>query len=68
MKEIKKQLALWLRNNKENPRKNNLIAYLQDRICFYSNSADTPAEQIKGMNRLLRDLIRVEIEVFEVKD
>ena len=68
MQEIKKQLALWLRHNKENQRQNNLIAYLQDRICFYANSTETPSEQIKGMNRLLRDVIRLESEMFEDKE
>lgn len=68
MQEIKKRLALWLRRNKENPRQNNLIAYLQDRICFYSNSNDTPPEQIKGMNRLLRDVIKLDDEMFGDKE
>lgn len=68
MQEIKKRLAQWLRGVKQSPRQNNLIAYLQDRICFYANSNDTPSEQIKGMNRLLRDVIRLEAEMFGDKE
>lgn len=45
-----------------------LIEYLQERICFYANSNDTPAEQIKGMNRLLRDVINMPNEFFEVQE
>lgn len=63
LKEMKLQLAQWLRENKTQTHKN-LIEYLQDRICFYSNSNDTPAEQIKGMNRLLRDVIKLPDDMF----
>ena len=45
----------------------NLIDYLQDRICKYSNQETTPAEQIKGMNRLLKDIINLSEEGFEEK-
>ena len=65
-KEIKKRLALWLKHDKSQEQ-NNLIEYLQERICFYANSNDTPAEQIKGMNRLLRDVINMPNEFYEVE-
>ena len=67
LKETKKRLALWLRNNK-NQDKNNLIAYLQERICKYSNEEATPAEQVKGMNRLLRDVINMPNEFYGVEE
>lgn len=60
---MKQQLAVWLRKNKTQTH-NNLIEYMQERICFYANSSDTPAEQVKGMNRLLRDVIRLDEEMF----
>lgn len=62
--ELKNLLALFLRDNKENKHKTNLIEYMQEQICKYSNQENTPAEQIKGMNRLLRDIMRLEDEVF----
>ena len=37
---------------------------MQEQICKYSNQENTPAEQIKGMNRLLRDIIKLDDEVF----
>ena len=66
-KKIKKRLALWLKHNKSQEQ-NNLIEYMQERICFYANSNDTPAEQIKGMNRLLRDVINMPNEFYEVEE
>ena len=63
LKEMKQQLAQWLRQNKTQMH-NNLIEYMQERICFYANSNDTPAEQVKGMSRLLRDVIRLDEEMF----
>lgn len=63
--ELKHILALFLRDNKENKHKINLIEYMQEQICKYSNQENTPAEQIKGMNRLLRDIIQLDIKVFE---
>ena len=63
-------LALFLRDNKENKgnkenkHKTNLIEYMQEQICKYSNQENTPAEQIKGMNRLLRDIMKLDDEVF----
>ena len=57
-------LALFLRDNKENKHKINLIKYMQEQICKYSNQENTPAEQIKGMNRLLRDIMKLDDEVF----
>lgn len=68
LKDKKHLLALWLRDNKENEHKIALIDYLQEKICRYSNEEMTPAEQIKGMNRLLRDVIKLPEEVFEVKE
>lgn len=68
--ETKNLLALFLRDNKENnenkenKHKINLIEYMQEQICKYSNQENTPAEQIKGMNRLLRDIMKLDDEVF----
>ena len=64
LKEIKHSLALWLRDNQRNVHKVNLTEFMRDRICFYANSNDTPAEQIKGMNRLLRDVIKLPDDMF----
>lgn len=63
LKELKQNLAVWLRHNKSQTQ-NNLIEYMQERVCFYANSNDTPAEQIKGMNRLLRDVIKLPDDMF----
>lgn len=65
--ETKNLLALFLRDNKENKHKINLIEYMQEQICKYSNQENTPAEQIKGMNRLLRDIMKLDDEVFNEK-
>ena len=66
--EIKKMLAVWLRHNKNqtnrNQMHNNLIEFIQERICFYSNQEQTPAEQVKGMNRLFRDIINLDEDMF----
>ena len=67
LKETRKKLALWLRKNKSQTQ-NNLIEYLQERICKYSNEDITPAEQVKGMNRLLRDVINMPSEFYEVNE
>jgi hypothetical protein len=67
-KEIKQMLALFLRNNKENKHKTNLVEYMQEQICKYSIQENTPAEQIKGMNRLLRDVITLDARMFEVSE
>jgi hypothetical protein len=64
-KEIKQMLALFLRDNKENKHKINLVEYMQEQICKYSIQENTPAEQIKGMNRLLRDVIKLDSEMFD---
>jgi hypothetical protein len=64
-KEIKQMLALFLRDNKENKHKTNLVEYMQEQICKYSIQENTPAEQIKGMNRLLRDVINLDAVMFE---
>ena len=66
-KDNKGLLALFLRDNKENKHKINLIEYMQEQICKYSNQENTHAEQIKGMNRLLRDLVNLDDEVFNEK-
>lgn len=60
-----KLLKQWVRDNKRNEHKLNLIEYLQGQICKYSNQENTPAEQIKGMNRLLKDIIALAEEGFE---
>lgn len=64
-KEIKQMLALFLRDNKENKHKINLVEYMQEQICKYAIQENTPAEQIKGMNRLLRDVINLDAVMFE---
>ncbi len=66
--ETKNLLALFLRDNKENKHKINLIEYMQEQICKYSNQENTPAEQIKGMNRLLRDIMKLDDEVFNERN
>ena len=63
--DIKKQIALWIRGQEHKGLKFNLIDYLQEQICKYSVQENTPAEQIKGMNRLLRDIINLDSEVFK---
>lgn len=68
LEEIKQNLALFLRDNKKNVHKINLIDFMQERICKYSNEEKTPAEQVKGMNRLLRDIINLDNEMFGEKD
>ncbi|MGN1153572.1 MAG: hypothetical protein ACI4S3_06050 [Candidatus Gastranaerophilaceae bacterium] len=62
--ELKQLLALFIRDNKENKHKINLVEFMQEQICKYSNQENTPAEQVKGMNRLLRDIIKLPDEVF----
>jgi hypothetical protein len=57
-------LAGFLRSNKENEHKTNLICYMQEQICKYSAQENTPAEQIKGMNRLLRDIANLDVSLF----
>ena len=66
-KDNKGILALFLRDNKENKHKINLVTYLQEQICKYANQEQTHAEQIKGMNRLLSDIINLPNEVFNEK-
>ena len=65
--ETKHILALFLRDDKENKHKIDLIEYCQEQICKYSNQENTPAEQVKGMNRLLRDIIELPSNMFEDK-
>ena len=60
-----KILRQWLKDNYRNQHKINLVEYLQGQICKYSNQDLTPAEQIKGMNRLLRDIIELRDREFE---
>lgn len=64
-KEIKQMLALFLRDNKQNKHKINLVEYMQEQICKYSIQESIPAEQIKGMNRLLRDVMNLDAVMFE---
>ena len=66
-KEVKELLAMFIRDNKRNQYKLNLVEYLQEQICKYSNQEVTPAEQIKGMNRLLKDIIELPNRMFESK-
>jgi hypothetical protein len=66
--ETKNLLAVFLRKNKNNGHKINLIDYLQEQICTYSNQENTHAEQIKGMNRLLRDIIKLDERLFDEKE
>jgi hypothetical protein len=66
--EFKALLASFLRANKENKHKILLIEYIQERICTYANQENTPAEQIKGMNRLLRDIMELPSNMFEEKN
>ena len=61
-------LAGFLRQNKRNAHKINLIEFMQERIGKYSVEEKTPAEQIKGMSRLLRDVARLDVSVFEDKE
>lgn len=65
--EFKQLLALFIRDNRENKHKINLVEFMQEQICKYSNQENTPAEQVKGMNRLLRDVIKLPDEVFNEK-
>lgn len=58
-------LALFLKDNKQNKHKINLIDYMQEQIGKYSNQENTPAEQIKGMNRLMRDITKLKDDLFE---
>ena len=60
-----KILRQWLKDNYRNQHKIDLIEFLQDRICKYANQDLTPAEQIKGMNRLLKDIIELRDREFE---
>lgn len=66
--EFKGILALFLRDNKENKHKIKLVEYMQEQICKYSSQENTHAEQIKGMNRLLRDIIKLPSEVFNERN
>ena len=67
-KDNKHILALFLRDNKENKHKILLGEYCQELIGKYSNQENTPAEQIKGMNRLLRDIIELPSKMFEERN
>lgn len=67
-KEIKQMLALFLRDNRDNKHKINLIDYMQEQICKYAIQENTPAEQIKGMNKLLRDVVTLDARMFEVSE
>lgn len=58
-------LVNFMNRNKENPTKTNLLEYLQERICLYAGQEQTPAEQVKGMNRLLKDIRALDNKMFE---
>ena len=58
-------LQQWLKDNYRSQHKINLVEYIQGQICKYSNQDLTPAEQIKGMNRLLKDIIQLRDTDFE---
>lgn len=62
---MRKALFYFLKDNKENKHKINLVKYLQEKICRYAIQENRPSEQIKGMNVLLRDIISLEDEMFE---
>ena len=66
-KEIFNNLKQWMRDNRRNIHKTNLTEYLQERICKYASQENTPSEQIKGMNRLLKDIINLSVDGFEEK-
>lgn len=63
-KNKKEMLAKFLRFNKQNQNKKLLLEYMQEIICKYSCQENTPAEQIKGMSRLMRDVAKLDDEVF----
>ena len=60
-----KEIALLIRHQRQHPTQKVLLDFLQKRICRYSNEEKTPAEQIKGMNRLINDILNLEAEYFE---
>lgn len=60
-------LAVFLRDNKRNKHKCNLIEFIQDKICTYSAQENRPAEQIKGMSIILRDIVKLDDEMFNNK-
>jgi hypothetical protein len=58
-------LAGFLRQNKRNIHKINLIEAMNEQIGKFSDEEKTPAEQIKGMNRLVRWVNRLDEKLFE---
>lgn len=60
-----KILKQWLKDNYRSQHKINLVEFIQGQICKYSNQENTPAEQIKGMNRLLKDIIDLRDREYE---
>jgi hypothetical protein len=58
-------LAGFLRQNKRNIHKVNLIEAMNEQIGKFSDEEKTPAEQIKGMNRLVRWVNRLDEKMFE---
>ena len=58
-------LQQWLKDNYRSQHKINLVEFLQDRICKYSNQDLTPPEQVKGMMRLLKDIVDLRDRDFE---
>ena len=60
-------LAGFLRQNKRNIHKINLIEAMNEQIGKFSDEEKTPSEQIKGMNRLVRWVNRLDEKLFEEK-
>lgn len=60
-------LAGFLRQNKRNIHKINLIEAMNEQIGKFSDEEKTHAEQIKGMNRLVRWVNRLDEKLFEEK-
>lgn len=58
-------LAGFLRQNKRNIHKINLIEAMNEQIGKFSDEEKTPAEQIKGMNRLVRWVNRLDERLFD---
>ena len=58
-------LAGFLRQNKRNIHKINLIEAMNEQIGKFSDEEKTPAEQIKGMNRLVRWVNRLDEKMLE---
>ena len=62
--EIKNLLAIFLRDNKKNKHKINLVEFIQERINYYSKQEKRPDGHIRGMNIILGDIMNLDNEVF----